>query len=107
MLKYLIGATLLLGALYGAVQVWPLVIGPTISILSPEENAVIPGGIAIVQGSAAHIVRLTLNGAAVLYDQNGTFSSTLTFPRGGSILTFEAVDRFGRKKTITRSLFVP
>lgn len=107
MLKYLISATLLLGALYGIVQVWPLVSGPTLSVISPEENAMVPDGIVTVQGVTAHIVQLTLNGAAILYDQKGAFSSTLTFPRGGSILTLEAVDRFGRKKTITRSLFVP
>lgn len=107
MLKYLIGATLALGAVYGGIEVWPLAVGPSLSVTSPEENAVIPDGIVSIQGKVTNIVRLTLNGATILHDQNGTFSSTLTFPRGGSILTFEATDRFGRTKTLTRSLFVP
>ena len=107
MTKYLIGITLLAGALYGVVQVWPLVRGPLLTIASPSNYESVPGGILTVEGRVLRGAKLTLGGSPLLYDQEGTFSSILTFPRGGSILTFEAVDRFGRKVTITRSLFVP
>jgi hypothetical protein len=107
MTKYLIGAILLIGACYGCVEAWPLIAGPTLSIASPLNNAAFPGGVISVRGVAVRAAQLTLDGATILHDQNGNFSSTLTFPRGGTILTFVAVDRFGRTTTATRSIFVP
>lgn len=107
MTKYLIAAVLLIAAGYGLVEAWPLLAGPTLSIISPANNASFAGGIVSIQGRAARAAQLTLDGAPLLHDQNGDFSSTLTFPRGSSILTFVAADRFGRTITITRTIFVP
>ncbi len=92
---------------YGFVEAWPLIAGPSLVVESPRQNAPYPGGIISVRGTAGRAATLTLNGAPVLHDQSGGFSSTLTFPRGGSILTFVATDRFGRTVTATRSIFVP
>jgi hypothetical protein len=107
MTKYLLTAILVIFAGYGCLEAWPLVVGPSLSITSPLDNAAFPGGIVAIAGRAARVSLLTLNGAPLLHDQNGNFSSTLTFPRGGSILTFVATDRFGRTVTATRSIFVP
>lgn len=107
MTRYLIALVLLIIIGYGTVEAWPLLAGPSLSIRSPMNDAAYPGGIVSVQGRAARAAVLTLDGAPVLHDQNGNFSSTLTFPRGGSILTFAATDRFGRTVTATRSIFVP
>ncbi|PIR83085.1 hypothetical protein COU19_02215 [Candidatus Kaiserbacteria bacterium CG10_big_fil_rev_8_21_14_0_10_56_12] len=107
MTRYL--TALILGALilYGLVEAWPLLRGPALTIDSPADNATIDGGILTVSGTVARAAIFTINGSPVLYDQNGHFSSTLTFPRGGSILTFVESDRFGRTVTATRSIFVP
>ncbi len=107
MTRTLIFIVLAVFALYGAIEAWPLVAGPSLTITSPADNATIEGGIVTVAGSAARAARLTLDGANVLRDQEGSFSTTLTFPRGGSILTFVATDRFGRTVTATRNIFVP
>ncbi|MBI4133599.1 hypothetical protein HY478_03220 [Candidatus Uhrbacteria bacterium] len=107
MVNYLIGTLLLLAIGYGSVEAWPLVAGPTLSVDSPIENAVYPDGTVSVSGTVARVARLTLNGNIVLHDQHGTFSSVLAFPRGGSILTLVATDRFGRTVIATRSIFVP
>ena len=107
MTKYLTLAILLLLAGYGLVKAWPLIMGPTLSIASPTNNAPFPSGVAVVRGMAVRTAILTLNGANLLHEENGAFSSTLTFPRGGSILTFTATDRFGRTVTATRNIFVP
>lgn len=107
MTRYLIGTVLFLLIGYGLIEAWPLLRGPVLSIASPVENASIPGGIVTVQGNAARATLLLIDGAPVLHDQKGDFSSTLTFPRGGSILTFVATDRFGRTVTQTRHIFVP
>ncbi|MFA5998342.1 MAG: hypothetical protein WC814_03090 [Candidatus Paceibacterota bacterium] len=92
---------------YGTVEAWPLLAGPSLSIDSPQNDASYPGGIVSVQGTAPRAAALTLSGAPLLHDPEGGFSSTLTFPRGGSILTFVATDRFGRTVTATRSIYVP
>lgn len=107
MTKYLLAAVLLVLGGYGLIEAWPLVAGPGLSISSPAEHASFLGGIVDIRGEAARAAQLTLNGAPVLRDQDGSFSSTLTFPRGGSILTFVATDRFGRTVRATRSIFVP
>lgn len=107
MTKYFIGAVLLILIIYGLIEAWPLLTGPSISIDSPTDNAPFPSGIVSVSGEAERVSTITLNGASLLHDQNGGFSSTLTFPLGGSILTFTATDRFGRTVVETRSIFVP
>ncbi len=107
MTTYLIRAILLVFIGYGSIEAWPLVAGPTLSITSPADNASFPSGIVDVTGRAKRASTIMLSGAPLLHDQNGGFSSTLTFPRGGSILTFTATDRFGRRITQTRTIFVP
>jgi len=107
MTRYLIGTVLLIFIGYGLIEAWPLIAGPSLSITSPIDNVSFPSGIVTVSGNAARTSLLSLNGAPILNDQMGDFSSTLTFPRGRSILTFVAADRFGRTVTATRSIFVP
>lgn len=92
---------------YGFIEARSLLAGPSIFIDSPTDNAPFPGGIVSVHGRASRAAEITLNGAKLLHDQNGGFSSTLTFPTGGTILTFTATDRFGRTVSETRSIFVP
>jgi hypothetical protein len=107
MTRYLIVAVLIALVGYGGIEAWPLLKGPSLVIDSPLNNAAFPGGIVAIQGKAPRAARLSLNGAPLLRDQNGNFSSMLTFPVGGSILTFVATDRFDRTVTATRSIFVP
>jgi hypothetical protein len=107
MVKYLLTIVLVALLSYGVLEAWPLLSGPSLSLESPTENGSYPGGIVAVRGKAERAAELTLSGAPLFRDQDGSFSSTLTFPRGGSILTFEAQDRFGRTVTLVRSIFVP
>ena len=107
MTRYFILLTLALLAVYGLIEAWPLIRGPVLTIESPVDNETIQDGIVSIHGNVARAALFTLNGASLLHDQNGDFSSTFTFPRGGSILTFVAVDRFGRTITETRTIFVP
>jgi hypothetical protein len=107
MLKYLAFILFLILAVYGLIEAWPLIVGPSLSITSPINNGSFPDGIVTIRGVAVRAAQLTLDGAPLLHEEDGTFSSTLTLPRGGSILTFVATDRFGRTVMATRSIFVP
>ncbi len=107
MTRYVIAAVLIIAVLYGLVEAWPLLAGPALSVASPANNETFSDGIVPIQGVALRAAELSLDGMPLLHDQDGSFSSTLTFPRGGSILTFVATDRFGKAVTATRSIFVP
>jgi hypothetical protein len=107
MTRYLTIAILCILGLYGIVEARPLIAGPTLSITSPSDNAPFPNGIVSASGKAERTAVLTMNGNTILHEEDGSFSSVLTLPRGGSILKFVATDRFGRKVTATRSVFVP
>ena len=107
MTKLLLSLVLVAFAAYGLVEAWPILSGPSLSVTAPLDGASVQGGIVSVRGSVAHVALLTLDGAPVLRDEEGRFSSTLTLPRGTSILTFMAADRFGRHVTATRTVFIP
>ncbi len=107
MTRSLILAVFIILSGYGLMEALPLIEGPALSITSPVNDASFPSGIVTVSGKAQRAVVLTLDGAPLIHDQNGSFSSIRTFPRGGSILTFVATDRFGRTVTKTRAIFVP
>lgn len=107
MLKEAVIVLLVILAGYGAIEARPLVMGPTLSLASPADGTVVEGGILTVSGHATRAVALMLDGAPVLPTENGSFSQTLSLPRGGSYLTLTATDRFGRTVSRTRNVFVP
>lgn len=107
MTKTLIGLVLAALLAYGLFEARPLLVGPVVALASPEDGASYPGGIVTIEGRASRVAALTLDGAPLLPDQSGHFAATLAFPRGGSILTLVASDRFGRTVTKERLIYVP
>ena len=106
MLRYVLAAVLVGIVMYGLMEAWPLIAGPSLVIASPIDHASYPTGIVSVSGVAKRAAELTIDGAPVLHAEDGSFETVLTFPRGGSILTFTATDRFGRTVIATRNIFV-
>ena len=107
MTKYVILAVILVTIGYGLIKAWPLLEGPSLKVTFPQNNATLPDGTVSVRGNAARAAELTLDGAPVLHQENGDFSTTLTFPSGDSELTFVATDLFGRRVVARRTVFVP
>lgn len=107
MTRLLIAAVLITLLAYGLLEARPLIVGPTLTLSSPTEGATYPDGIVPISGRAARAAVLTLDGSPILPDQEGHFETTLAFPHGSSILTFTATDRFGRRISISRSIYVP
>jgi hypothetical protein len=93
-------------AAYGLVAAFPILSGPTLSIISPDGFQLLPDGHTLIEGTAKHTETLWLNGAPLLMDEEGRFSTALTLPSGGAILSLTATDRFGREVTERRSVFV-
>ncbi|MBU2104063.1 hypothetical protein KKD81_01850 [Patescibacteria group bacterium] len=92
---------------YGATRAWPLVAGPSLSLTSPTEQTVVSDGHLAIIGRAHHTETLWLNGAPLLIDQSGNFSTSLVLPQGNAILSLTATDRFGHEITERRTVFVP
>jgi hypothetical protein len=107
-IRTLVLVVLAIVLVYGLIEATPLLVGPTLTIDSPESGQVVPGGVLSVSGVARRAVSLTLNGAPLLADAtNGRFTASLAYAPGTSILTWSARDRFGRTITKTRTIYVP
>ena len=92
---------------FGTIKAMPLILGPAVTLDSPADGAAFPGGEVSVAGQAFRTQSLTLDGAPLLPDQNGRFSKVLVLPSGRTILSLTVADRFGRSKTLTRTVSVP
>ena len=105
--RYIVGAVLTLLVIYGFIEAWPLLAGPSITIASPVDGEAATSSIVVISGTALRVVELRLNGEPLYPDRSGHFSTTLAYARGTSILTFTASDRFGRHISKTRTILVP
>jgi hypothetical protein len=82
---------------YGASRAYLFVKGPSISINSPTQGAVVSESFIEINGTAENISFITLNGARIYLDESGKWQERTLLSYGYNILTAEAVDRFGRK----------
>jgi hypothetical protein len=92
---------------YGLWESIPLLSGPRLSLTEPGNSENSHSGLISISGTAVHTQSVTLDGGPLLTDPNGHFTTSLTLPRGGAILTITATDRFGRSVTEHRAVFVP
>jgi hypothetical protein len=104
-LRSALGVLLIVLAAYGFVKALPLLTGPEIHIDQLVASG--EGGFTTLSGQALHTETLALDGATLLIDEKGHFSKTFTLPRGGSLLTLRATDRFGRSTSQTRTVISP
>jgi hypothetical protein len=106
-LRLVVGVVLILLAAYGVFRALPLIEGPQITLTSPKEGENFPGGFVAISGISRHTQNLSLDGAPLLIDPKGRFSTTLVLPAGSAILTLTATDRFGKSETIERTIYIP
>jgi len=94
--KVAVIAFLVLIALYTLFQARFLILGPRLTIESPHNGAVLDNDVVVIKGTAENIAYLTLNGRQIYTDTKGNWSEKLVAPKGTSIMTVSARDRFGR-----------
>lgn len=107
MTKQILSLVLVLLLGYGMIEAWPLLSGPSLTVETPTENFSAESGTLALTGRASRAVTLTVNGSPLIATENGDFTAERTLPRGVSLLTFTATDRFGRSRSLTRQIFVP
>lgn len=98
---------LILLASYGVAKGLPVVLGPHLTLSSPKDGQTFTDGFVLVEGVAMRTENLSLNGAPLLIDASGHFSTTLVLPHGSAILSLTATDRFRKSTSLRRTIFVP
>ena len=107
MSRYAVLLTLLVLIGYGAFKGAPLLAGPSLTLTTPQDNSRTDSVLVPISGVASHTENLYLNGALLPIDAQGRFSTVITLPHGGAILSLTATDRFGKVTRLRRSVFVP
>jgi hypothetical protein len=89
---------------YGVFRVYPLLMGPTITIISPHDGDYVSKGTFEVSGIAKRAKELTLQGRTIPIDEQGVFREILVSETPYTILIIRARDFYG--KTVTKMLRV-
>ena len=97
----LVVCLLLLLILYILWQARFLIAGPRI-VLTTEPARVHNERVVILEGTAANITNLSLNGRQIFTDPTGNFKEALVLENGYTIATIAARDRYGRVTKLER-----
>ena len=99
-------AFLLLIALYTLFQARFLILGPEITIASPEDGATVSGPAFDVIGTAKNVSYLTLDGRRIYTDESGHWQERLVGAEGYNIVNVVAKDRLGRTREKSLSIVI-
>ena len=81
---------------YGLFEAHRLLAGPQITVTAPLPGSATSSVTMVITGTARNISFLTVNDTPAYTDESGQFSITLAPPRGYTVVTIAASDRFGR-----------
>jgi len=83
-------------------------IAPTLNISNPANNFITNSAALTVQGTTndatSSPVAVTVNGASVTVNGDGTFTTTVTLSEGSNTITVIATDAAGKATTVTRTV---
>jgi len=79
---------------------------PRLELISPAENLVIASRTIIVAGRLEPEATLSINGEAVLADQEGNFQKEISLKSGVNTITIKARKKFGREQVVVRKILV-
>ena len=88
---------------YALFQARHLISGPIIKLVESIPSTISTSTV-LVHGTAENIISLSLNGRAIFTTDSGEFKETVTLPVGYSILTIEAIDRYGAHSRLLRNV---
>lgn len=102
--KYLLFFIVLIALLYGGFRAYPLIVGPTITIYSPQEGDTVPSPSFEVSGKVSKVREITLQGRPIAIDVDGHFKELLVASPPYTILVLTATDFYGNSVTKTVSV---
>lgn len=84
-------------ALYVFFETREFLTGARITLITPKDGFTVSEEIVPVEGQAANISFLSLNGRQIFTDKEGAFKEKLLVPEGYTILELKGKDRFDRE----------
>ncbi|MCR4330887.1 MAG: hypothetical protein NUV49_03345 [Patescibacteria group bacterium] len=84
---------------YSYYQARDFLMGPSVTILSPQNGAGLKDALVDITGRAKNISHIALNDRPISIDEVGAFSEKLLLSPGYNIMEITARDRFGRGTT--------
>jgi hypothetical protein len=99
---YTVGILVLIALSYGLFRAYPLLMGPSIKVISPLEGDVVASTTFQVSGEVKRANSITLQGRPITVDVDGRFVETLVTYYPYTILVLTATDGYG--KTITKTI---
>ena len=76
-----------------------LIRGPRVTIVAPENGAVLTESLMRIAGIANNATALSINGRTVFTNELGEFDDEILLARGYNVFEISAEDRFGRTAT--------
>lgn len=100
-LYVLMGAALAIIVAYGLFVATPYLLGPSLTVRTPEEGATVSSPTVLVSGETERVSYVSINNLPVPLSEDGTFAVERAYPKGYTVIMVEARDRFGRSVTDT------
>jgi hypothetical protein len=95
---------ILTAIIYGAWKAYPLISGPSITVLSPLPNEEVATTTFLISGKVARVKEITLQGRIIPIDTEGHFNELLVVQAPYTTIILTATDFYG--KTITKTMQV-
>jgi hypothetical protein len=89
--------------LYALFQARYVLLGPEITLIE-ELPPTVATSTVVVRGTAENIISITLNGRPIFTTDEGVFEEVVILPPGYTIVTIEAVDRYGSVTRLERGV---
>lgn len=99
--RSIIGLIVLFIGTYAVTRIFAFVSGPSLIVTTPKDYALVREPLLTIQGSAARVAKIHVNGREIFTNEQGIFEDRLLVPPGYSIITLSAEDQFGRSITKT------
>lgn len=101
---YSITLLIILVGIYGCFLAYPLIVGPRITIYSPNDNDTVPGTTFEISGKVSRIKEITIQGRPIPVDEDGYFREILVSSLPYTEIVITATDSYG--KSIVKTLRV-
>ncbi len=79
---------------------------PNLIVEKPAEGEILLGDKITVAGKTDSHAVISVNNQKIAVSQNGEFTTTLSLPPGINTILIESTNKFGKKKSITRTIQV-
>lgn len=79
---------------------------PNLIVTKPAEGEILVGDKIQVTGKTDNYAVISVNNQKIAVSQSGEFSTTLSLPPGINSILIESVSKYGKKKSVTRTIQV-